>query len=163
MKKLTLVLSVTMLAFVAISVVAEKASAGTVTGFANLHQVKLMDGEQSGVKAKMVFVETATEIKVTGSATGLFEVDDNFFSLFYINSTSPNGPNACIDGFLAMVGTWQVVNEFGEGTLDVTVSRFASPMGFFGLGDIGAVSVRKGVPGPDLNELQACGKVHENP
>ena len=97
MKKLTLVLAVTiMLAFVA-PIVAEKASAF------NISTAVLGERNGSGVTALMVFVVTRTgEIKVAGFSRNLGD-GEGFFSLLYHNDT-------CAHDTAAFVGIWDKIN-----------------------------------------------------
>ena len=132
------------------------------TGSATLHPFN-----QSGVKARMTFVDTHNDLTgftTTGTATGL-DPDKIYVSLIYDNGSVPGGPNACepvdntIDEEQMFVGRW-VVNEDGTGTLtEVNIEGAYVPLSEFGV-----VAIRElTVPGrPDLFPLIACGQISKH-
>ncbi len=113
MKKLTLVLAVTMLASVAMSAAAEKASAFNIS-FAKLTEVVDTDVD---VKAKAFFFEKRKgDVKVFAFSRNLFDLNSEgpFVSLIYQNET-------CLPGGIAeFLGEW-TERRFGNGRLLVKV------------------------------------------
>ncbi|MGH7800963.1 MAG: hypothetical protein ACREOW_10105 [Thermodesulfobacteriota bacterium] len=126
------------------------------TGSARLHQI-----DQSGIDARIVFLDTGTQLIVSGEATGL-DPNQAYISLVYDRDALPGGPSACvpstipspITGAQMFVGSW-IVDQDGTGTL-FTVKTGDS---YAAISEIGAVSVRvvDPVSPPDL---EACGRVH---
>lgn len=121
-------------------------------GKAALHQI-----DESGVEAEIGFLDTGSELFVSGRATGL-DPGQAYISLVYDNGSVPSGPLACaasdendMSFDQMLLGPWQVDSD-GEGTLS---SVKAGPS-YVPLQEIGSVSVRL-VQG---FLLQACGKVH---
>jgi hypothetical protein len=121
-------------------------------GTATLHQI-----DESGIEAEIGFLDTGTELFVTGRASGL-DPGQAYISLVYDNGSVPSGPLACAPSdendmsFEQMLlGPWQVESN-GNGKLS---SVKAGPS-YVPLKEIGSVSVRL-VQG---FQLQACGKVH---
>ena len=137
------------------------------TGQANLHPMN-----ESGVKAKIDFVDDGTTLMVNGSATGL-DPAESYFSNIYDNSSVPGGPNACIPTIFdpedpdfilptMFLGFW-AVDEQGNGTLSAINTNGGAD--FVPLDKIGTVSIRLFIapppaPGaPPVTELVACGRV----
>jgi len=146
MKKLTLVLAVTiMLAFVA-SMVAEKASAF------NISTAVLGPENDSGVTATMVFIGTRPgNVKVAGFSRKLFRILGDgpfFFSLLYHNAT-------CAPDTAAFVDFW-FKNRRGKGRLFAKVDLKESFENFNSV-SIRDVRINEG-RGPDA--LVACGVIH---
>jgi len=143
MKKLTLVLSVTIWAFVAMSVVAENAAAISE----NVAVVKLDPKEGfEEVDATMIFIDTnGGDIEVRGIAHGL-DPTLPYASLAYASN------NCFPPSLLPMtpVGFWDVKPN-GIGKLSETLDD-----SFF-LSDIGSVSVRR----LDVFALVACGQPND--
>ncbi len=61
----------------------------TVTGRANLHPI-----DDSGIKARIAFVDDGATLTVTGKATGL-NPGESYITLIYDNGSVPSGPRAC--------------------------------------------------------------------
>ena len=111
---------------------------------ANLHQI-----DQSGVKAKIVLLESGGQVVVSGVARGL-DPEAGYVSLAYDAASVPSGPNACTPTASApgFVGQW-TVNPDGTGVLAASLPAGA-------LGRIGTMSIRLA----STMALQACGDVN---
>ena len=108
---------------------------------ANLHQI-----DQSGVKAKIVLLESGGQVVVSGVARGL-DPAAAYISLAYDPNSVPAGPNACrpTAGAPGFVGQWSV-NPDGTGVLTASLSAGA-------ISGIGSMSIRLA----STMALQACG------
>ena len=120
--------------------------AGPAEAQANLHQIN-----GSKVRAKFVFLDTGSQVVITGVASGL-DPAQSYISLAYDQISVPAGPDACrptssAPGFIA---PW-TVNQDGSGTL-----TGALPTG--SLDGVGTVSVRIAA----TMALQACGRVSQD-
>ena len=141
-----------------------------ITGKANLHQIS-----NSGVKARIQFVDDGTTLTVTGTATGL-DPAESYVTLIYDNGSVPGGPKACQPtifdptdpDFLLMtmfIGFWTVDGE-GQGTLEAINTN--GGLDYVPLGRFRNTSVRL-VTGPPpkgsvipMTELVACGHVSKS-
>ena len=136
-------------------------------GEANLHPV-----DDSGVKARIEFVDDGTTLAVNGTATGL-DPNESYVTLIYDNGAVPGGPNACVptifdpedpDFLLGtmLIGFWNV-DPSGNGTLSAINTNFGAD--YVRLDRFRATSVRlvlgpppsPGAPPP--TDLMACGRV----
>lgn len=122
------------------------------TGRATLHQIA-----ESGIKAKIAFVDTGSELNVSGEATGL-DPEQAYISLVYDERSVPSGERACapsdendLSAAEMLVGAWQVGAD-GSGTL----SSSKSGPTYVELPEIGTMSIRLA----STRQLRACGKVH---
>ncbi len=108
---------------------------------ANLHQI-----DRSGVKAKIVLLESGGQVVVSGVAVGL-DPGAGYISLAYAPDSVPSGPNACrpTAGAPGFVGQW-TVNPDGTGVLTASLSAGA-------ISGIGSMSIRLA----STMALQACG------
>ncbi|MCG8408315.1 MAG: hypothetical protein MI923_24200 [Phycisphaerales bacterium] len=152
--------------------VADKISlALTAVGRSNLKSV-----DETGVDAKIVFVEDGTTLMVIGTATGLDPAETYFSNIYDIGSAS-EGPGACVPSIFdpkdpdfilptMFLGFWEVDAD-GNGRLCAINTNDGAD--FVPLDKIGTVSVRLIVgppPAPDappMNELVACGSVNSRP
>lgn len=145
-------------AFVLVSALAYAGHTATLTGKATLHPIN-----QSGIKARINFVDDGTTLMIEGTATGLTP-GQNYVSLIYDNGSVPGGPTACeptnatLTGKM-LVGFW-TVNPDGIGTLSVTnllnetnPPTFA-PSSYVPITDFQTISIRHVESG---FSLQACG------
>ncbi len=156
MKRLVVLLTIVITVMVTSTVTV--LSNDQAAGSARLHQI-----DQSGIEARIVFLDTGTQLIVSGEASGL-DPDQAYFSLIYDQDALPGGPSACVPssnpspltGAQMFVGNW-IVEPDGTATLSaVKIGSSFAP-----LSDIGAMSVRVVDPVPPA-DLQACGRVHEN-
>jgi hypothetical protein len=152
MKSSLVVLTVAMLA-VSFSAFAEEA-----TGHARPHQI-----DQSGIQAKIFFVDNGSTLWVLGVAEGL-DPTKSYISLVYGDGSLPGGPHACepsathpITGAQMFVGNWKVDPD-GTGVL-VAMKTGAS---YVPVRNAGTISVRLIVP-IGLPVLRACGEIAVNP
>lgn len=132
---------------------------GGVTARANQHPVN-----QSGVKGKITFTQTAAGLIVTGTAKGLEpNTVGRYVSLVYDLGSVPGGPTVCepteeIEGMF--VGIW-ATDAAGDGML----IQLAPPGSIAPLGTIDTVSIRDGTIndgfGPEA--VVACGQIAVNP
>ena len=137
------------------------------TGKATLHQI-----DESGVKARMQFVDDGTMLTVSGMAAGL-DPAESYVTLIYDNGSLPGGPSACQPtifdptdpGFLLMtmfIGFW-TVDADGRGTLKAINTN--GGFDYVPLDKFRNASVRLVIgPPPDggvipMTELVACGHV----
>ena len=150
--------------------VAEQGTTDVSVGKANLHQI-----DNSGVKARIQFVDDGTTLAATGTAAGL-DPDESYVTLIYDNGSVPSGPRACQptifdredpDFLLAtmFIGFWTVDQE-GQGTLETINTNFG--LDYVPLERFRNASVRR-VTGPPpegsvipMTELVACGHVSES-
>src|SRR5262245_26053784 len=89
--------------------------AANLTGHAELAQI-----DQTGIQARIFFVDNGTHLFALGSATGLTP-GHRYISLFYGPASVPGGPAACepdgtLNGPQMIVGFWSVASD-GSGTL----------------------------------------------
>ena len=141
-----------------------------ITGKANLHQIS-----NSGVKARIQFVDDGTTLTVTGTAAGL-DPAESYVTLIYDNGSVPSGPRACQptifnpedpDFLLAtmFIGFW-TVDEEGQGTLETINTNFG--LDYVPLDKFRNTSVRLVIGPPPkgsvipMTELVACGHVSES-
>ena len=135
---------------------------GPATAKANLHPYN-----QTGVKAKISFVDDGSTLTITGAATGLIP-GVVYGSLIYDVGSVPGGPIACEPaifdptdpGFLLptmFVGLW-VNNGDGTGTLAATNTNDGAA--YVPLSKFRTISVRNFfIPPVDNADLAACGQV----
>ncbi len=138
---------------------------------ANLHPMN-----QSGVKARIDFVDDGTTLFVTGTADGL-DPTQIYLTLIYDNGALPGGPNACRPTIFdpgdpeflldrMVVGPWSV-DANGNGTLSAINTNFGAdhvPIGLFRAASVRRVLGPPPVPGaPPPTELVACGHVATQP
>jgi hypothetical protein len=132
------------------------------TGSARLHPY-----DQSGIKARIDFVDTHNELTgllITGTATGL-DPDKIYVSLIYDNAAVPGGPRACQPGNDTLdeeqmgLGRW-IVNPDGTGTLvSVNAEGAYVPLSEFDTVSIIELTV---IGRPDLSRVVACGQVSKH-
>ena len=132
----------------------------------------LKPANESGVQAKIVFVDDGTTLMVVGTATGL-DPDESYLSNIYDIGSASEGPIACVPSIFdpedpdfilptMFLGFWKVDPD-GNGRLCAVNTN--SGADFVPLDKIGTVSVRLFVapppaPGaPPMTELVACGRV----
>ena len=110
---------------------------------ANLHQIN-----KSGVKAKIVLLESDDQVVVSGIARGL-DPEAGYITLAYDPGSMPSGPNACrpTAGAPGFVGQWTVGPD-GSGVLTASLPAGA-------IDGIGTMSIRLA----STMALQACGDV----
>lgn len=149
--------------FILVTIVIVTMVISTVSVFSNdlsIGTARLREINESGIKARIVFLDTGSQLIVIGKASGL-DPNEDYISLVYNVGSVPSGPTACTptDGTLTSdqmnVGMWTVANN-GTGSLfAVKTEEF-----YAGLNEIGTMSVRviDNQPPPDL---QACGRVQE--
>jgi hypothetical protein len=132
------------------------AGGGSVlAGHARLHQF-----EQSGVQARVSFLDDGTVLSIRGTATGL-DPGSPYVSLLYDRGSVPGGPIACEAtdnsvSFTQMVaGTW-IVDANGNGTL--TFDK-AGPGNYVSLRAVKTMSIRLM---PAFQRV-ACGEIAVNP
>ena len=137
-----LALAITLLAFV-LTLPSSNLASSADEARVNLHQIN-----GSKVKAKVVFLDTGSQVVISGVARGL-DPNQNYISLAYDTDSVPSGPNACRPTSSApgFVGQW-TVNPDGSGTLAGSL-----PAGT--LGNVGSMSIRVAA----TMALQACGDV----
>ena len=155
MKRITILVVACLLAL------SNTATATTIQGAANLHQIG-----GSGISARISFTDTGSVLTVTGSATGLTP-GQTYFSLLYDNGSIPSGPVACEPSssnditFAQMtVGFWTVHSD-GTGTLSRTLPG-ALPFppfvsAYVPLSKVHTMSIRHVETG---FTVRACGEIH---
>lgn len=153
MKKMRMLL---MLAALTVSV--SVTAAGSI-GHARLHPIG-----QSGIQARIFFVDDGTTLRVLGVAEGL-DPTATYISLVYGEGSVPGGPNACeptpilanaLTGPQMVVGLWTVSLD-GTGVLTAAKTGAVS---YVPVSNTGTISIRQiGVPA----NLRACGVVAVNP
>lgn len=127
---------------------------------------------QSGVKARIDFVDDGTALLVTGTAEGL-DPTQTYLTLIYDNGARPGGPNACRPTIFdpgdpefllnrMIVGFWDVDGD-GNGILTAVNTNFGAdyvPIGLFRAASVRRVLGPPPVPGaPPPTALEACGRV----
>ena len=149
---------------------AEERTTEVLVGKANLHQI-----DNSGVKARIQFVDDGMTLTVTGTAAGL-DPAESYVTLIYDNGSVPSGPRACQptifnpedpDFLLAtmFIGFW-TVDEEGRGTLETINTNFG--LDYVPLDKFRNTSVRLVIGPPPkgsvipMTELVACGHVSES-
>ncbi len=147
------------LALVALAAATGVALAGPATGAARLHPI-----DQSGIEARINFVDTGTALQVSGTATGM-DPTKMYFSLIYDNGSVPGGPHACeptggLTGPQMVIGFWQPLT--GSSTRSLTAVKTGPAYAPLSAFDTVSVRVVLGPP-PAGFVLQACGEVHTNP
>ncbi len=155
MKKFLILPTIVMVALV-ISTVAALSNDLSI-GTARLREIN-----ESGIRARIVFIDTGSQLIVIGRARGL-DPNEDYISLVYNVGSVPTGPTACTptDGSLTAeqmdAGMWTVAED-GTGSLfAVKTEEF-----FAGLNEIGNMSIRVIVPPPGRPVLQACGRVRSD-
>ena len=125
---------------------------------------------ESGIRAKIEFVDDGTTLKIRGKATGM-DPAETYLSNIYDLGSSPSGPGACVPSIFdpedpdfilptMFVGFWEV-DKFGNGELNAVNTNGGAD--FVPLDKIGTMSVRlflapPSEPGmPPETELVACG------
>ena len=141
------------------------------TGSARLTQI-----DESGVEARIEFVDDGAVLTITGEATGL-DPFETYVTLIYDNGSLPGGPNACAPtifnpadpGFILstmLTGFWEV-DEEGNGTLFAINTNFGAdyvPLDRFRNTSVRLVTGPPPGPGaPPMTELVACGRVASQP
>ena len=147
----------TLLLLAALAVSVTVTAAGDATGHARLHPIN-----QSGIEARIFFVDNGSTLWVLGVAEGLDPTALGYVSLVYGDGSFPGGPNACepsttnpISGLQMFVGAW-TVDPDGSGVL--TAKKTGAS--YVPVGSTGTISIRqRGVPA----NLRACGEVAVNP
>ncbi len=102
----------------------ESSRNGSFSGFAAMANLQPMN--QSGIRARIEFLDDGTTLTVTGAATGLHPAE-SYVTLIYDNGSVPGGPNGCAPtifdpqdpGFVLgtmLIGFWNVDSE-GIGSL----------------------------------------------
>src|SRR5262245_47565904 len=133
---------------------------GGSTARANQHPVN-----QSGVRGRLTFTQTAGGLIVTGTATGLAPnisfLSFRYVSLVYDNASVPGGPTVCepVDpppNFDMFVGSW-TTDAAGNGIL-IQLAQPA-PLGTFDTVSIRDTDINGGF-GPEA--VVACGEVAVN-
>ena len=122
--------------------------------------------DESGITAKIKFVDDGTTLMVTGKAKGL-DPAESYLSNIYDIGSFPSGPGACLPTIFnsqdpdfilptMFLGFWEV-DQDGNGKLLVTNTNGGAD--FVPLDKIGTVSIRRFIaPGaPPETELVACG------
>lgn len=175
-KKLSGLVGMTFAAFSVLSLGITTAGAGEckikpegaeLVKFAKLRQI-----ERSGIKAVLTFIDTGSELIITGLATGL-DPSQTYVSLLYDAGSKPRGGDACLptDDSLTfgqmVVNFWEVrLKDDGTSTASLTATK--SGDSYAPLDTIGTTSIRLDMqpgeplpPAADPNRfvIQACGKV----
>jgi len=142
---------------------------GNATGKANLHQVG-----QSGIMAKITFVDDGVALTAEGTATGM-DPDDFYISLIYDNGSVPGGPFSCEPsgdlggGFQLVPGNRQNSNVLTEAQMFVGIWDVDPdgngilvnlPEEYAGLDELDTISIRAASIG---FERVACGEVSTHP
>ncbi len=137
------------------------------TAHATLHPMN-----QSGVKARIDFVDDGTTLFVTAVATGL-DPAQTYLTLIYDNGALPGGPNGCRPTIFdpgdpefllnrMVVGSWNVDAD-GNGALSAINTNFGVdyvPIGLFRAASLRRVLGPPLTPGaPPPTALEACGRV----
>ncbi len=150
---------------------ASKRSFSDVAGMATLTPIN-----QSGVHARIEFVDDGATLTVFGEAAGL-EPAESYVTLIYDNGSAPGGPNPCAPtifnpqdpGFLLatmLIGFWSVDAD-GNGTLFAINTNFGAdyvPLDRFRSTSVRLVTGPPPAPGrPPATELVACGHVADQP
>ncbi len=142
-----------------------------LSAMANVHPMN-----DSGVQARIDFVDDGATLFVTGVADGL-DPTQTYLTLIYDNGALPGGPNACRPTIFdpgdpefllnrMVVGSWSVDGN-GNGTLSAINTNFGAdyvPIGLFRAASVRRVLGPPPAPGaPPPTELVACGHVATQP